>query len=147
MRIVRGNCSLTILTQALPQAPDRGVGERESVDAYHCRCRYGLLSQPLPFRSKSSLTLSKMLLLTTSTDRDCGLRSCSVRRLLGGDPVVGPLATSSAVQLAEAGRDLVLQHGPYPSRVVEHVGNPGRALQPGKQHIYMESWWLSYQAS
>ena len=64
-------------------------------------------------------------------DRNRRLRPCLVRCFVGGNPVVGPLAASSAVQLAEAGRDLVLQHEPYPFGVVEHVGNPRGALQSG----------------
>ncbi len=45
---------LLILSQSFPQASYGGTGQRESVDTHHCRCRYGVLSEPLPLRSKSS---------------------------------------------------------------------------------------------
>lgn len=51
---------------------------------------------------------------------------------MGGDPDFGHLDAASVVQLAEASRDLVLQHGSNTAGVVEYLADPRRALQPGR---------------
>ena len=68
--------------------------------------------------------------LTLFLGRNCRLRSCTVRCLLGRDPILWHLPASAVVQLAEAGRDLVLQHEPYPSRVVKSLGYSWGTFQP-----------------
>lgn len=46
---------------------------------------------------------------------DChrGLRPSTVRRLLGGNSIVGHVTASTTLQFAEAGRDILLQHEPH----------------------------------
>ena len=63
----------------------------------------------------------------------CHSRLCSgiSRSLMGGNPVVRLIPTTSLVQSAEAGRDFVLQHGQDTAGMVEYMADSRRAFQPG----------------
>ena len=64
-------------------------------------------------------------------DCNCRLCPCTLRRLVGRDSVFRSVAASPSIQFAEVGRDCVLQHESYSSRMVQPLGNSWRALQPG----------------
>ena len=48
----------------------------------------------------------------------------------------------------QAGRDLVLQHGPHPTAVVQDLENTRRTLQPGEQpsRVKLGEWKRLIQA-
>ena len=54
-----------------------------------------------------------------------------MRRLVGRDSIIRFVATATAVQFAKIGRDLVLQHEPHSSGVVESLGYSWGAFQSG----------------
>lgn len=59
------------------------------------------------------------------------LRPGAVRGVLGRNTIVGIIAAPPIIQFAEIGRNILLQHEPYSSRVVEFMGHSGRAFQSG----------------
>lgn len=47
---------------------------------------------------------------------------------MGRNPIVRPIAASPDVQSPKTGRDFILQHEPYSSRMVKPLGHTGRAF-------------------
>lgn len=55
---------------------------------------------------------------------------------MGRDPIIRAFTTTTTIQFAETGRDLLLQYEPHPSRVVEPMGYIGRALQSSELRLF-----------
>ena len=65
------------------------------------------------------------------SDGYCWIRARSERRIMGRDPIVWVVRTSTAIQFAKASGDILLQYEPDSFRMVKPVGNHWGTLQSG----------------